>query len=352
MTTTKSLVFLIVAMIFGLKAFAQEEKTERPVQISFIYPIGTNGLNSINYSNKFSLNIIYGLNGGVNDGIELGSVLNINKGNVKGIQLAGVSNLTWGNSNGAIISGVLNTGSSHEGVQLSTINVVSEKITGAQMGVINVAKEIKGIQLSTINVASKKMDGAQIGLINLAKVSKGVQVGLINIANNADSIIPFGLINVVKGGYYAFELSTNELLLSNLAFKMGVKKFHTFFRVGVGSFNNKRLFTTGGGFGSIIPIKDNHKLNIELICDRIIYDNNWSDEGLNLLNQLSFAYQYQITDFFAVKAGPSIRNYLTNQKINGEFNTIKVPYTILENTFGEVKSSTWIGFNVGVVISF
>jgi len=395
MTTKKSLIVLIVAMIFGAMTYAQEE---RLAQVSFIYPIGTGGVDAVSYSNKFSLNIIGGINGGVN-GIELGSVFNVNSGNVNGAQLSGICNLTTGSSNGLILSGVanvtqlssngamssgvLNTSKSHDGALISgisnivldsskgvmvsgilntskshdgaLISFVSNVIRGASngaiiSGVLNYSGSHEGIQLSTINIASKELNGAQIGVINFSNKSKGTQLGVINIANSADSIIPIGIINVVKGGYFAFELSSNELLLSNLSYKMGVEKFHTIFRAGIGISNSKEHISYGMGFGSIITIKDKHKLNVELLCDQLVYKNKW-EGNLNLLNQLNLNYQYQITDFLSVKAGPSLRNYVTDQKINGEFNTLQVPYTISETTGENVKSSTWIGFNAGIVIS-
>jgi hypothetical protein len=332
MTTKKCLAVLIVMVVFGAKIFSQEEKT---AQVSFIYPISTSGTNSTNYSNKLSFNTIAGINGGVN-GFELGSVLNINKGAVIGLQIAGVSNLTNNNSKGTIISGVANkTNNDSKGTMIS--------------GVVNSSESHQGLQLSALNIVKERLKGIQLGAINIAKEVKGTQLGLINIANNGDEIVPIGIINAIKGGYYALELSTNELLFSNITFKMGVEKFHTLLRGGIGSYNGESVLGVGMGFGSIIPIKNNHKLNIELICDDIMYD--YKMEGINLLNQLNIHYQYQITNFLAVKAGPGIRSYVTDQKVNGEFNTLDIPYTILESTGDKIKTSSWVGFNAGVIIS-
>jgi hypothetical protein len=132
---------------------------------------------------------------------------------------------------------------------------------------------------------------------------------------------------------------------------MGIEKFYTIFRAGIGAFNSKNNFSIGMGFGSIIPIKENHKINLELICDNLHYDNNWNGDDLNLLNQFNLNYQYQITDCIAVKAGPGIRIYVTDQKMDDEFGTIDIPYTIFESVGSKVKTSGWLGFNAGVVIS-
>ena len=75
-----------------LNVFAQESDTllTSKVQVTFAYPLGSNGLNSLNYSNNFSLNILFGLNGGV-DGVEIGGLMNYNKGEVKWL----CSGLSW-----------------------------------------------------------------------------------------------------------------------------------------------------------------------------------------------------------------------------------------------------------------
>ena len=99
----------ILVFLISINLVAQENKSikNRQAQISFAYPIGSNGTNSMEYSNNFSFNILYGLNGGVN-GVEIGSILNYNKGEVNGFQLSGVSNINIGNSKGFVLSGVSN----------------------------------------------------------------------------------------------------------------------------------------------------------------------------------------------------------------------------------------------------
>ena len=103
--------FLLSIWVFSISInlVAQENNIlkTRKAQITFAYPIGSNGMNSLEYSNNFSFNILYGLNGGVN-GIEIGSILNYNKGEVKEFQLSGISNINTGNSKGFLLSGVSN----------------------------------------------------------------------------------------------------------------------------------------------------------------------------------------------------------------------------------------------------
>ena len=210
----------------------------------------------------------------------------------------------------------------------------------------------KGLQLSTVNFVKDYLSGSQVGVVNYAKKGKGVQFGIVNICGDDDGILPIGLFNVVRNGYYAFEVSTNELFITSLSYKMGKEKFHSIFRAGIGEHNSKSVFSTGFGFGSIIPIKGNHKLNMELICDALHYNGKWGDKKMNLLNQFNLNYQYQVTKHFAIKAGPSFKTFVTNQKENGEFvDVIKIPHTLFEHTGGKYKVAGWIGFNAGVVFS-
>jgi len=331
----KRLSILFFAVFAIMNVSAQEKKA---VQVTFIYPVGTAGTNSADYMNDFSFNIIGGFNGGVN-GFELGSVANINKGNVSGCQISGVCNMTSGNSKGLVISGVTNlTRKQSKGVVIS--------------GVANISGSHKGLQLSTINFVKDHLSGIQIGVMNYAKKGKGVQFGVVNVCDADDDVLPIGIFNVVKNGYYAFDVSTNELFITSLSYKMGKEKFHSIFRAGIGEHDSKSVFSIGFGFGSIVPIEGNHKLNMELICDALHYDWKWGDDKINLLNQFNLSYQYQVTKHFAIKAGPSLKTFVTNQKENGEFvDVIKIPHTLFEHAGEKYKVAGWIGFNAGMVFS-
>lgn len=351
MKKIKRLSILFFAVLVGINANAQEK---RAVQVTFLYPVGTAGTNSVDYANNFSFNIIGGLNGGVN-GFELGSVANINKGNVNGCQISGVCNVTSGDSKGGIISGVCNmTSGDSKGLIVSGVkNLTKGQSKGVEVsGVANVSDSHEGLQLSTVNFVKDHLCGSQIGVVNYAKKGKGLQLGVVNICGDDDGVLPIGLFNVVKNGYYAFEVSTNELLITSLSYKMGKEKFHSIFRAGIGEHNNKSVFSTGFGFGSILPIKGNSKLNMELICDALHYNWKWGDNRMNLLNHFNLNYQYQVTKHFAIKAGPSFKTFVTNQKEDGEFfDVIKMPHTLFEHTGGKYKVAGWIGFNVGAVFS-
>ena len=98
MTVTRLFLLLFCVTLFNTILFAQEgdepqeqesqeqeeqKEKSRAFQLSFITPLGTNGLNSWNVTNRVSFNILTGYAGGV-EGVEfsgLGSMLKTN-GNI------------------------------------------------------------------------------------------------------------------------------------------------------------------------------------------------------------------------------------------------------------------------------
>ncbi len=337
----------------------------RKVQVTFAYPVGSSGVNSRNYTNNFSFNILYGLNGGVN-GFELGSLWNHNDGDVKGFQLSGLMNSTAGNSrgflisgvanwdnkvvSGAAISGVLNLGhKSLVGIQLAGVaNIGLDSMKGISVsGVLNYTNgNAKGFQMSTINLA-KHFEGVQVGVLNYAGKLKGVQLGVINVIKEGESGLPIGLLNFVKNGFYEFDLTAGEAVYSNLSYKMGVERIYTIFKIGYSSYQGKPVCSFGGGFGTSIFLSEKHRLNLELSSNQIYFNNNW-DSQANGLNKLDLNYKFYILDKLSLLIGPSFNVYVTKMKINGEYGTINIPYTVYEYEYAEKKLFMWIGLNVGV----
>ena len=75
---------LIVSAVFLSSTMNCQETQEKPAegsQFTFAYPLGTNGKEAISESNKFSFNLLYGVNGGLN-GLEIGGLANYNHGEV------------------------------------------------------------------------------------------------------------------------------------------------------------------------------------------------------------------------------------------------------------------------------
>jgi len=222
-----------------------DEKAEGIAQVSFIYPIGTNGAESGKYSNKFSLNVLEGYARGV-EGTELAGLINIDKEDVKGFQMAGLLNIVGGDVKGVQVSGFNNiVKSSAKGVQAAGFgnitgdtsdvfqaagffninkganlggqfagftNINSGSMIGPQgAGFLNVVKgNMKGLQTAGFaNITSEYMEGFQgAGFLNVAsKNMKGLQAaGFANIISTyLKGVQVSGFLNYakeVKGGQF------------------------------------------------------------------------------------------------------------------------------------------------------
>ena len=340
----KYLIVLICAMILHINVEAKDRNSK--AQVTFVYPLGSNGENSINYSNNLSFNLLFGMNGGV-EGFELGGVMNYNEGSVNGLQIAGVTNFNTAYSNGLLISGVLNyVEKESNGLQISTVNMNIGDFNGGQVSVFNYSNDFNGIQVGVFNVA-RNFTGFQLGVFNVSKKLKGVQLGVFNIAGSAKKGIPIGLFSMVRKGYYAMEFTANEVMYTNITYKMGVEQFYTIYKTGASLFDGDFIASYGLGFGTKMRVGKKDDFNIEATASQIVYDNDWGSD-LNLLNRLDFNYVFNISRNLSFILGPSFNVYVTKLKVDGEFGTLDIPYTINEEEKQNSKVSIWIGANVGL----
>jgi len=310
MKQTISYLFLTLLMLTSSLVAAQEAGSAkvRPVQVSFAYPLGTNGANSLNYSNNISLNILFGLNGGVN-GAELGGLFNFNKGDVKWAQLAGVFNINTGDTSGVQLAGVF-------------------------------------------NMNFKDFSGVQVGVLNYSRKLTGVQLGVVNITENSERGVPIGLLNIVKGGHYELEMTGGDVIYGNLNFKMGVERFYTIIKAGVSSFNDSPVYTAGLGFGGILKISEKHKISIDASTNSLVYNNNLPIHKNNILNKIDVNYRFEFLPNLSLLIGPSINIYVTGEVVNGNYGTLNVPYTLYSAVSSGNSTSIWIGANAGISYKF
>ena len=344
-----SVIILFLVVVFS-SLFAEEAENQRASQVTFFYPMGTNGVNALDYSNTFSLNLLYGMNGGV-DAFEIGGIGNYNLHDVRGTQIAGVSNINMEETRGIQLSGVSNTnfGDSTGFIWSGTLNTVFGNA--------------RGVMISSINVVTNEMKGIQIGTLNYATKSNGVQLGVINVAAEGADSLPIGIISIIKDGYYAVEFSAGEVLYGNISYKMGVERFYTVFKVGASLMdgeavlnggdpeNQDYIFSYGLGWGSLLPLSENNKLSIEASCNTIIDNNEW-DSTTNLLNKLDVNYHLGLGKHLSFFAGPSFNVYVTEESIEGEPGTLPVPYTFFDEMYEGVQVSMWAGGNLGMTFSF
>ena len=205
----KLLKTLMLAFILAVPGITQaQDSTEmktRAFQFSFITPLGTNGLDSWNVTNKFSINLLAGYAGGIN-GIEFTGLINVLKSDLRGAQFAGLGHVVLGETRGIQFSGLFNVGIKPANAWqfAGFVNLVTQEIKGLQCaGFTNIVSDsLSGVQVSGFgNAATQRSKGFQAsGFGNYAKGGKVTQAsGFTNITagNNAGlQITGFGNINI------------------------------------------------------------------------------------------------------------------------------------------------------------
>jgi hypothetical protein len=408
MKKMKMITFLVITCCFGMPLFVQAQDSTgmktRAFQFGFITPVSTNGLNSWNVANKFSINLLAGYAGGV-DGVEfsgLGSVLqkdmtgaqfsglggvvlgktrgvqfsglfNIGLDDVKAAQFAGLVNVSAGDVKGFQAAGLVNSNAGKfKGFQASgLVNANTDTTLGVQVaGLVNYASGIRltqvsglanvvtgencGLQLAgLLNVSAGRLSGAQIaGLFNYAGHLKGVQIGVFNYVDSLEKGIPIGFLSFVRNGYTAFEVGATESLYGVVSFKTGVRQFYNILSVGGGYRDGLTLFAWGYGLGTFISFSPKTGLSIDGICYQVNED-GWFTNRLNLLNKINLNISWNIAKHLAVFGGLSWN--VTVSDITDEYgDPVKphiAPWSVFDETYdGHINIKMYPGISAGIRI--
>lgn len=371
-------------------ANAQDEKS-RLTQVSIVPFLGTNTFSSYSVTNQFSVNLLWGMNGGVK-GKEFGGIGNTIKGDVQGVQIAGVFNSVGGDMAGTQISGFgnvakdtvqglqisggFNISGTGTAIQIATLfNAARGDFDGVQASLfyngikgsgnalqfssfINYAGGDSKFQVATLLNSAKDIQTGQIALLfNAAEKVDGFQIGLINVADTISGI-PIGLINFIKKGYNRAELFAAETLTGNFALKIGVKQFYNIFTIGarVENFENVQNLTIsemswslGYGIGSSIKLGPRFLLNLEAITSHVNEKEGWTKE-LNQLNQFKVLFDGRFGRKTSLFVGPTLNHMISEifDPETGEYGTSLAPQTFSDKTKGTRNQKWWIGFNAGL----
>lgn len=209
----------------------------RTFRVAFIPGLSSNGIDADQYISKYSLNILGGYNGALEEGFELGGLVNINKYYAQGVQIAGLGNYSGQETSGVQLAGLFNISQEDlQGVQISGIgNHSSDDIQGIQLsgafnwsggdtqgiqisGIANRARDdAQGLFLSGVgNIAGNNMQGITTsgvvnyaggdiqgllfsGVLNYSETFQGIAVSTINIADEFQGI-QTGVINATRFG--------------------------------------------------------------------------------------------------------------------------------------------------------
>jgi hypothetical protein len=300
---------------------------ERKWHFSLFPYVGSNLGLSGNVVNNYSVNATVGYSAG-NRIIEFGGLGNINRGNVSGLQIATLLNVVKYDLRGLQIAGIVNKVGENRGLQIAGITNATDILRGGQMSLINnyavhgnggvqiagivnkVANGRTGVQVSGMTNNADTV-GVQIGLINSANKVRGLQLGFINVSDTMSGIV-LGFFNVVKKGYHVLEVSANEGVFVNIAYKTGTRKFYTNYigsvRVDSGAFWQQPLWGIGLGFGSCIPLRKKVSLTLDATAQHMSLG-QISPKLNNELFRFVPALNLQVSKKLGISIAPTLNAY-------------------------------------------
>ncbi len=329
------------AAVNEVTAQQAEQKSNKPFQISFVYPLGTDGTNSKSHSYNTSVNMIGGLTGGLH-GFEIGGVFNKNTRITSGAQFAGVLNLTQ-RIEGAQFAGIANISeSANKAAQFAGIaNAVKSGETSVQLAGIANAAQASMVQAAGIANISDTSTCQVAGVVNIARKSK-VQVGIVNISEEAN--VQVGLVNISKNGFMEVEVAGGEFIHTSASFRSGTNRLY-----GIVSFGynfDDEFWAYGVGVGKAVPFGSNVGMNLEGI-HYTRATKKFEQKKYNGLVQLRPVFYYKVAKGLKFFAGPVANLYIGNNTPENQLQ-ISAPYTIWDDTDGNTKLEAWIGFTAGI----
>lgn len=361
-------------------------------QVSVIPFLGTNAFSSYHITNEFSVNLLWGMNGGV-QGKEFGGVANTIRRDVQGVQIAGLVNTVGDDVYGTQIGGLANFAvDTLQGVQIAGLFNLSGYGTAIQLAsLFNVARgDFEGVQAAALfnSIQGEHANAVQLAglfnrakgqskfqsallfnragdiktgqlalLLNKARHLEGFQLGIINRADTASGL-PIGLINIIKKGYNRVEVYGSEFFPGNFALKIGVRRFYNIFslgarfdRVPAGTerFVQEMSWGLGYGLGTSFLIGDHWWLNTELMSWHINERENWTSD-LHQLNQFKLLLNWELGPKVSLVAGP-VFNWMVSdyyQQNTQQLGTRLAPKPVFDVVRNGRSHKWWIGWNAGL----
>lgn len=318
-----------IAIMSPITAFSRQAGDKQAAfQMSFIPPLGTQGMASPDYTNTVSLNLLAGISRN-ETAFAMGGLANIVRNDASGFQIAGLCNYAGNTGRGMMLSGLANVvGHAYKGFQLAGLANISGEMTGLQLsGLVNIAKDVKGFQMG--------------GLVNIARRVSGVQfAGLVNIAESSDC--PIGLLNIIKEGEYGLGVTYNEIGNILATFRSGGRYTYGILGIGYNHSAKGEGVAVEAGFGAHIYLTKWFRLNNELKCGTI----DFSQKSTYYANY-ALLPAFRIGKRIELFGGPSI-NYMQS---NSAKNRNLFPGGALWNKFTDSKlQQVHIGYQVGLQV--
>jgi len=320
----------------GNNKWEKYELKYRTFRFTLFPGLSTNGIDAKKYASKYSLNILGGYHGALENGFELGGLVNANKyythgvqiaglanysnsetagiqlagigsfsrGQMQGIQLSGVGNWSVKEMQGIQVSGAFNlAGSSTQGLIFTGgINLARKDMQGLfGAGIANISGgAIEGLLFSGItNLAKSSMQGiAASGLFNYSKSFEGITVSSVNVSRELSGM-------QVGGANFAKEASGIQIGLINYAksfqgLPVGLISYYNNGRTNIDTWTSETGFTNIGLKLGTNEIYNMISVGYNPLLSRDVWQVGWS---IGRLHQYTHHYLY--TDFSYFKINES-----------------------------------------------
>lgn len=307
-------------------------------------------------------------NRGKTYGFQVAGLMNFTDDTLKGTQVAGLINFNKKHVNGAQVGGIANYSHSVDGAQTGGLYNIAMQLNGSQVaglfnmaidmngsqtaGLFNMARDVKGSQLGGLFNVAKRVEGIQVsGLFNIAQKVDGVQLGFLNIMDSAGGI-PIGFLSFVKGGYHKLELSTDEVMRYNIAFRTGVRKFYNVFGVSSSlASGDKFAWSYSYGLGTSITLGRKLYLDLDLVCSQI--NGSSHADHLSLNNKLNISLDWQLAKKFSIAFGPSFNAYVVDDRLFAQSDFYGklgngYPVVLYPKADAHINVKSWLGWKIAL----
>ncbi|BDX37518.1 hypothetical protein CYCD_08730 [Tenuifilaceae bacterium CYCD] len=284
-------------------------------------------------------------------GIQAAGAINFVLEDAGFVQIGGTGNIVGGKFYGVQAAGTFNMSNALKGVQVAGVINLSGESEGVQIaGVLSHASRIVGTQISGVINNTDSLDGLQVtSILNRASYFKGYQIALINYADSCDGIT-FGLFNFVRKGYHKIELSADEVFYTNLAFRSGVKKFHTIINAGIRpEKTSDPLWMFGYGIGTSLGKSEKYLFDIDVTAHQVMRGNYFA--STNSLYKLTLGIDRKISTKTSITFGVTYNIYVTDTQSKYYSDTFSslAPYSITNSTNSSgINVKTWVGGKIGI----
>jgi hypothetical protein len=340
-----------------------KETWPKTFQLSLVPGVSTNKMLGGSVDNMVSVNILGGYSQSVRI-FEFGGIFNLVRDSMSYCQVGGISNFVGGSLTGVQLGGIYNRASSVNGVQVSGVaNTVKRdakmqfagiinKASSADLqiaGVVNTVEKSGNIQIGGIINISDSSSLQIAGILNRTTYLKGFQLALINMADSSEGT-SVGLINLIRNGYHKIELSSDEILHTNLNFRTGTRLLHIILGTGIAAFNNDRpVWGVSYGVGTSLGKSGKYAFDLDGTTTRIYYhgDTKYNQEWYSIYAGID----RKLIHHFSLAAGITF-NFLITDKRSDYYNDIYsgvTPYNLVNSDFSTHNNlKSWVGVKLGL----